>query len=217
MTTVNHTAGPGPVTLHIDTQAADVQVVTDPRASGTWIELSTPDESGPAVTAIRNARFRDDGGDVYLSLKEGNTRGNATGTVYGGVVYGNGMTMVNGVSYGGGASGGILVRAITEPGSTVEVKTMSGDVSTKDVRAVRAKTMSGDIRADGVSAASSLKTMSGDIRVTGPADTTDAAPGGPRVTAQTMSGDVTGTGVDLHAHSMSGRVNRRRAAAVDEW
>jgi Putative adhesin len=201
-TTVEYTARhAGPITLYVTTQAADVQIVADPRARGTWIQLSTPDRSGPAVEAIRTAEFRDSGDSVRLKLTEG-----SGGTVIRGnnVFQSGGMTIINGVVVGGGggyASGGITVRAITEPGSTVVVKTMSGDVITKNIGAVRAETMSGDIEADGLTAASSLKSMSGDIRV---AAGTGARP---RVTASTMSGDVSGDGVvDLHASSMSGRV-----------
>ncbi|MCU7724571.1 DUF4097 family beta strand repeat-containing protein [Actinoplanes sp. KI2] len=202
MTTIEHTAHlSGPITLHITTQAADVQIVADPRVSGTWIELSTPDTSGPAVDAIRAAEFRDDGRDVHLKLTEGTNIVNNLGSV----TIGNysSMTVVNGVVIGASgnfASSGITVRAITEPGSAVVVKTMSGDVTTKNVGAVRAQTMSGDIKADGLTRDSSLKSMSGDIRVTGD--------GRPRVTASTMSGDVTGKAVDLNARSMSGRVRQ---------
>lgn len=213
MTTVEFTARhTGPITLYVTTQAADVQVVVDPRARGTWIELSAPDTSGPAVEAIRTAEFRDDGNAVRLKLTEGRG-GNVGGTVITGNRYfgdmrvgvGGGVTIVNGVVVGGGgyASGGIIVRAITEPGSTVVVKTMSGDVITRNVGTVRAETMSGDIEADGLTAESSLKSMSGDIRAVA-----DGAR--PRVFASTMSGDVTGAGVDLHANSMSGRVRQSR-------
>jgi hypothetical protein len=219
VTSIEHTARlTGPITLHITTQAADVQVVADPRVTGTIIQLSTDDTDGPAVDAVRRARFRDDGRDVHLTLTEGKR-----GTVIRGTqVFGNvtGMVMVNGrvISGGGYASAGITVRAITEPGSAVVVETMSGDVITRNVGAVRAKTMSGDIEADGVSRDSSLKSMSGDIRVTGGAvdpgsdfgrEVARRGTAGPRVTASTMSGDVTGYGVDLDASSMSGRVRRR--------
>lgn len=214
MTSVEHTARQaGPIVLHIHTQAADVQVVADPRASGTIIELATADADGPAVTAIRNARFRDEGRDVHLTLTEGRGGGTVVQNVRGNVVVG--MTMVNGVVIGGGhASSGITVRAITEPGSTVVVETMSGDVITRNVTGVRAKTMSGDIEADGVTDDSSLSSMSGDIRVTGGSiatgsrDVARRGSAGPRVTASTMSGDVTGRGVDLQASSMSGRVRQ---------
>ena len=209
----------GPITLHIDTQAADVQIVADPRASGTWIELSTPDESGPAVDAIRRAEFRDNGRDVHLKLNEVTGGGNVTinrGQVFGHVnsmVQINGMTIVNGVVMNGGgySSAGITVRAITEPGSDVQVKTMSGDVVTKNVSAVRAQTMSGDIDAIAVSRGASLTTMSGDIHVSG--DGTNRPP----VKASSMSGDVTGAGVDLDASSMSGRVRQQRLSAADEF
>ncbi|MEU4239773.1 DUF4097 family beta strand repeat-containing protein [Actinoplanes sp. NPDC026619] len=221
MTTVEHTARQtGPITLHIDTQAADVQVVADPRVTGTIFELSTPDTDGAAVDAIRTARFRDDGADVYLTVRSEGTTINGPVQFGNGNVQINGMTMtngrivvngmvVNGTNFG---SGPITVRAITEPGSAVDVKTMSGDVVTKNVAAVRARTMSGEIRAEGLSADSALKSMSGDIRVSGTGD--GAAP---LVTATTMSGDVYGVGVDLAGKSMSGRVWQRRASAVDEW
>jgi hypothetical protein len=207
----------GPITLHINTMAADVQIVADERASGTWIEVSTPDTSGPAVDTIRRADFRDQGRSVHLKLNEGQHSG---GTVISGnnIYQAGGMTIVNGMVMGGTSfSSGITVRAITEPGSAVEVKTMSGDVTTKNVSAVRAQTMSGDIEIDGITEDSSLKSMSGDIRVSGAAINTGSrevtragTAGGPRVTASTMSGDVTGDGVDLHARSMSGRVRQRR-------
>jgi len=216
MTTVEHTARQtGPITLHIDTQAADVQVVADPRVTGTMFQLSTPDTSGPAVAAIRDAEFRDGGQDVYLKLNEGTGGGTFSNVQFGnGNVQVNGRIIVDGLVYGSGGGfvshGPITVRAITEPGSAVDVKTMSGDVVTKNVAAVRAKTMSGDIEVDGLSAASSLKSMSGDIRASGQ--------GLPRVNAQTMSGDVTGSpGIDLHAKSMSGSVRQRGVSAVDEW
>jgi hypothetical protein len=215
VTSIEHTARQaGPITLHITAQSADVEIVADPRVTGTIIELSTADTEGPAVTAIRNARFRDDGRDVHLTL----TEGQGSTVIRGAQVFGNvgGMTIVNGVVMGGGgyASSGITVRAITEPGSAVVVETMSGDVVTRNVSAVRAKTMSGDIEADGVTDDSSLKSMSGDIRVTGGAvatgsrDVAQRGTTGPRVSASTMSGDVTGRGVDMNASSMSGRVRQ---------
>jgi len=212
MTSKEYTASQaGPITLHVDTQAADVQVVTDPRVTGTWIEMSTPDESGPSVDAIRRAEIRDNGSDVHVKLNEGASGGNVV--IGNGRVQINGMTIVNGAVYGGNvvASSGITVRAITEPGSAVQVKTMSGDVVTKNVATVRARTMSGDIDAVGVSRSADLKTMSGDIHVTG-----DGA-GRPVVRAQTMSGDVTGAGVELSGSSMSGRVRNQRLSAADEW
>ena len=202
MTSIEHTGRQtGPVTLHIDTQAADIEVVADPRVSGSWIELSTPDSTGLAVDAIRNATFRDNGADLHLNLREGQNGGGGT------VIQSSGMTMVNGriISGNMGGSSGmsmgrIIVRAILEPGSTVIAKTMSGDVVTKGVHFVRAETMSGDIRAYDVTGDSRLKSMSGDIRVHG----SPAA----RVTASTMSVDVSGSGVELNASSMSGRVRR---------
>jgi hypothetical protein len=203
MTSIEHTGRQsGPVTLHIDTQAADIEVVADPRVTGSWIELSTPDSTGPAVDAIRNASFRDNGSDLHLNLREGQNGG-------GGMVIqsGGGVTMVNGRiisgnmgGFGGVSMGRITVRAILEPGSRLVAKTMSGDVVTKGVTSVDAQTMSGDIEADGVSASSRLKSMSGSIRVRGE--------GQPLVTASTMSGDVHGSGVDLDASSMSGRIRR---------
>jgi hypothetical protein len=220
MTTVEHTGRQtGPVTLHINTQSADVEVVADPNVSGTWIELSTPDQSGPSVDAIRTADFRDYGNEIHLKLTEGRSGG--------GVQFGNGnlqfnsfgnvggMTIVNGVVMGGVSMGRITVRAIVETGSQVDVHTMSGDVTTKNVTGVRAQTMSGDIEANGITGSSQLKSMSGDIRVTGGAvhsgsrDLARSGSAGPHVTASTMSGDVTGDGVDLDASSMSGRVRRR--------
>lgn len=204
MTSIEHAGRDrGPVTLHIETQAADVQVVSDARISGSLIELSTPDHSGPAVDAIRRARFRDHGNELHLTLREGQTGHNVTigGNNYGSISTGGGMTIVNGVVIGGVVSGPITVRAMLEPGSAVVVKTMSGDITTRGVNTVRAQTMSGDIEADGITNTSSLKTMSGDIRVCGE--------GRPQVTASSMSGDVTGSGVDLHASSMSGRVRHR--------
>jgi len=220
MTAVEYTARlTGPITLHINTQAADVQIVADPRASGTWIELSTPDTSGPAVDAIRTAvaGIREHGQDLRLKLTEGTNIGNVRGVQVGNIM--GGMTIVNGMVIGGNVignvSGGITVRVITEPGSSVEVKTMSGDVITKNVTAVRAQTMSGDIEVDGIAEDSSLKSMSGDIRVAGGAVHTGSyavarlGSAGPRVSASTMSGDVIGgAGIDLHASTMSGRVRR---------
>jgi len=242
MTSVEHTAQQtGPIILHIDTRTADVQVVADERVTGTRIQLSTPDESGASVTAIKEASFRERDGEVYLSVKEpdtvtiirnGNVQINANGGMVAGVVYG-GMhtTFSNGgmqstVGSDAHVTGGITVRAITEPGSTVDVKTMSGDVIAKNVRVVRAdtqsgdvttdgvgavtaNTMSGDITADGVTAQASLKSMSGDIHVSG-------SPGA-TARASTMSGNVTGSGVALTGSSMSGRVRQRRATAADEW
>ncbi len=204
MTTNEFTGSrPGPVTLHIDTQAADVEVVSDPRVSGCWVEVSTPDTSGPSADAVRDASFRDNGSDVRLSLREGQSVGNVQvgrGN-YSNISFGNNMTMVNGVVIGGSGGGSrITVRAMLQPGSRLEVKTMSGDVISRGVTSVRAQTMSGDIEADGVTSASQLKSMSGDIRVRGE--------GRPQVTATTMSGDVQGSGVDLNASSMPGRVRR---------
>lgn len=223
MTSIEHTARlTGPITLHITTQAADVQIVADPRVTGTIIELSTDDTDGPAVDAIRRARFRDDGRDVHLTLAEGQggvTVNQRFTNIPAGMTV-TGVTMVNGVVVGGGGlvSSGITVRAITEPGSAVVVETMSGDVLSRNVGAVRAKTMSGDIEADGISRDSALNSMSGDIRVTGGIVDPGSDFGrevarrgavGPRVTASTMSGDVSGYGVELHASSMSGRVRNR--------
>lgn len=204
MTSIEHAGQQrGPITLHIDTQAADVQVVSDPRITGTLVELSTPDNSGPAVDAIRSADFRDYGNEVHLTLREGQS-GNTVQYGNGNVQmnsFGGGMTIINGVVMGGTASGPITVRAMIEPGSAVVIKTMSGDIVTRGVTTVRAQTMSGDIEADGVTNRSTLKSMSGDIRVAGV--------GQPQVTASSMSGDVTGSGVALNGSSMSGRVRHR--------
>lgn len=203
MTSIEHTGRQsGPVTLHIDTQSADIEVVADARVSGSWIELSTDDSTGPAVDAIRRADFRDKGDHLRLTLREGQNGGGSVVIQSGMNV--TGVTMVNGRiisgGYGSVSAGRITVRAILEPGSTLIAKTMSGDVVTKGVHFVRAETMSGDIRADGVTGDSRLKSMSGDIRVQG----SPAA----HVTASTMSGDVSGSGVNLNASSMSGRVRR---------
>lgn len=204
MTTVEHTGRQtGPVTLHIETQAADVEVVSDSRITGSWIELSTPDQSGPAVDAIRAARFDDHGTELHLTLREGQSGGTVIQSGrnnYSNVSFGGGVTIVNGVVMGGGSMGQVTVRAMLEPGSALVVKTMSGDVVTKGVHHVRAQTMSGDIRADGVTGDSRLKSMSGDIRVNGQPQA--------HVSASTMSGDVYGAGVQLEASTMSGRVRR---------
>ncbi|WP_045742290.1 DUF4097 family beta strand repeat-containing protein [Actinoplanes rectilineatus] len=237
MAKVNHTARlTGPVTLNIDTGAADVMVVADPSVTGTWIELSTEDESGPSVDAIREARFYDDGAEVSLKLTEPSvsfsTGGMTFSNIYGGgMIFGNGGTIrVNGqVVTGGTTIGGskILVRAITETGSAVKVETVSGDVMAKNVRVVRAETVSGDVTtlgvddvrakttsgnidAVGVTASSRLKSVSGDIMVSGEPGT--------RVTAKTTTGDVSSSGgVDLDASSVSGRVNGQCASTADEW
>ncbi|GAA0529393.1 hypothetical protein GCM10010172_07590 [Paractinoplanes ferrugineus] len=213
MTTVEHTGRQrGPVTLHIKTQAADIQVVSDPNVNGSWIELSTPDQSGPAVDAIRRAEFRDHGNEIHVDLREGQNVSGGGVTIGGnnyGIIAGNvngysSQVIINGrvVSSSGPFSAGpITVRAILEPGSTLVAKTMSGDVTTKGVHFVQAQTMSGDIRADEVTGDSQLKSMSGDIRVQG----SPAA----HVTASTMSGDVSGSGVVLSGSSMSGRVLQR--------
>lgn len=204
MTSIEHSGRDrGPVTLHIDTQAADVQVVSDERITGSLIELSTPDQSGLAVDAIRNAEFRDHGNQLYLTLREGQSGGNITigRNNYSNISVG-GMTIVNGVVMGGSVSGPITVRAMLEPGSGLVVKTMSGNIVSRGVTAVRANSMSGDIDVEGVTSASALKTMSGDIRVSGE--------GRPQVTASSMSGDVYGDGtVALDGSSMSGRVRNR--------
>lgn len=216
MTSVEHTGRQrGPVTLHIDTQAADIQVVADASVSGSWIELSTNDHSGPAVQAIRSADFRDNGSELHLTLREGQHGGGVTigGNNYGSISTGGGMTIINGVVMGGVSIGRITVRAILEPGSRLVAKTMSGDVVTKGVAAVSAQTMSGGIQVEGVTDDSRLKSMSGDIRVYGhrPGSAELDRLGGrmPRVSASTMSGDVSGEHVDLDASSMSGRVRRR--------
>jgi hypothetical protein len=211
MTTVEHTGRQtGPVTLHINTQAADVEIVASVSVSGTWIELSTPDASGPSVDAIRSADFRDYGNEIHLKLTEGVSGNGVTGF--------SSRTIINGVVIGASGSfagSAIAVRVIVELGSQVDVHTMSGNVTTKNVSAVRAQTMSGGIDAEGITDSSQLKSMSGSIWVTGGAvhvgsrEVARFGSAGPRVTASTMSGDVTGEGVDLDASSMSGRVRRR--------
>lgn len=209
MTSVEFTSRQaGPITLHIDTQAADIQAVSNPSITGAWIEVSTDATSGPAAEAVRSADFRDNGNTLRLNLREGQAGGTAIQT-------GGSMVMVNGRVIGGGgsfSSSRITVRAMLEPGSHLVAKTMSGDVETKGVSSVSANTMSGDIEADGVTADSQLKTMSGDIRVYGArpgAQDVARRAGLPRVSASSMSGDVTGDGVDLDGSSMSGRVRQR--------
>lgn len=237
MTSVEYTAKQvGPVVLHVDTTSANVEVVADPRVSGWAIELHTDDENGPAVKAIREAQFRDEGGEVHLKLNE-DTSADRTVSYNGDVVFGDmiqvagrviGRTIVNGqvVSNSGGTfSSGIRVRAMTEPGSSLDVRTTSGDVAAKgintlrantrsgnvtaeNIKAVQAETRSGNIAAYRVSADSTLTSRSGDIHVTGSRSA--------HVEATTRSGDVTGSGVDLSASSRSGRVRQVRPAA-DEW
>lgn len=204
MTSLEHAGrSRGPVTLYIDTQAADVQVVSDPRITGSLIELSTPDRSGPAVDAIRSAEFRDYGNELHLTLREGQSGGvTIGGNNYSNISFGSGMTIINGVVMGGAVMGPITIRAMIEPGSALVVKTMSGDITTRGVTTVRANSMSGSIDVEGITAASKLNTMSGDIRVSGE--------GRPQVTASSMSGDVYGDGsVALDGSSMSGRVRNR--------
>lgn len=206
MTSIEHTGRKaGPVTLHVDTMSADVEVVSDPRATGSWIEISTPDASGPAADTVRNATVRDLGDDIHVKLREGQSVGAGSvviGANYDVISSGTNVTIVNGrvISGGSASSGPIRVRAILQPGSRLVAKTMSGDVTTKGVASLDASTMSGNIRADEITSPSRLKTMSGDIRVTGT--------GRPPVNASSMSGDVTGNGVDMTARSMSGRVRQ---------
>jgi DUF4097 and DUF4098 domain-containing protein YvlB len=73
---------------------------------------------------------------------------------------------------------------IVPSGTTVDVRTVSGDVSVKDVRGLtNAETVSGDVVATGLGNVASLKAVSGDVSAQG---LTAQNP----VTLQTVSGDV---------------------------
>lgn len=218
--TVEHQANRrGPVTLNVKTVAADVQAVTDERAGSAWVELTAVDGDDNAVKIIQGAEFREVGGEIFLDLREDKLRGG--GMSYGNVQVGrnfgsvvmNGVSMINGVSMGR-----VLVRAILPPGSQLDVNATSGDVEAKGVEQLNVRTVSGDILAEGLSQDSNLNTVSGDIEVSvsgfsigGQSTSTALAVpnGGPRVNANTVSGNVTSYGVRLRARTVSGHIRER--------
>lgn len=150
------------------------------------------------------------------------------GDNYGVVSTDSGVTIVNGqVISGGGTvivgSSPITVDAIVPPGSSligettsadvvvegdarkVDVRTVSGDVDIEGVVSAQAQTTSGDIRVERLAGAGSLRTVSGDVSVT-------AVAGASRLSASTVSGDITTRGARIQvvdARSVSGRVRNR--------
>lgn len=74
---------------------------------------------------------------------------------------------------------------VVPAGSTVDVKSVSGDISVSGVKGVvAAETVSGDVTASGLSAQASLRSVSGDVQVNASAVSGD-------VSANSVSGDVT--------------------------
>ncbi len=142
----------------------------------------------------------------------------------------NGVSMVNGVTMGR-----ILVRAILPVGSQLDIHSTSGDTVAKGVTKLKVNTtsgdtlaegvpqlnvrsVSGDIEATGITEDSDINTVSGDILVAaagldtrGLSTGTAVQPYGrqPRITASTVSGDVTSYGVDLRARTVSGDIRQR--------
>jgi hypothetical protein len=214
--TVEHQAQRGgPVSLTFESVAADVQVVADPGASHACIQLTAVDGDANALEAIRNAEISEADGEFAVRLREDLIRGVGGSMQFGGIQVGRsfGNSMFNGVSIGR-----IVARAILPAGSELDVDTTSGDVVSRGVQALSIRTVSGDIEAEGVTRDSNLNTVSGDIEVSaggvaigGRSTSTEVAVpgGGPRINANTVSGNVTGYGVRLRASTVSGTVCER--------
>jgi hypothetical protein len=214
----------GPTIFNVHSVAADLQVVSSPDAGSAWVELTALDGDDNAIQAIRQAKFSERGGEVFLELDEGGVAGGRQSNVFqsvgdvsigvaGGRIFVNGGSMINGVTMGR-----ILIRAILPTGSAVDANSTSGDVETRGIGQVDARTVSGDITAVGLTKDSNLNTVSGDVTVSavgwnerGARIASEVAlPGeGPRIRASTVSGDVTGYGVQLRASTVSGEVRQR--------
>lgn len=210
--------------LDLHLPIGQTRVTVDPAAAGITVVLSTTDDTGPAVEAIRDATERFVNGryqvrvpeiDAPMVISGGNTvvtGGNfagggvfvsqSVGTVYGEVtaIQINGNRVRFGGSAGQSVTAGILAEVTIPAGVALAYDGMSAGLTvTGHLVALRAETVSGGIRLDSVEAVS-VDTTSGRFEaeaVFGPA------------TVNTVSGRVevgSYQGSDARISTVSGRV-----------
>ncbi|THA28254.1 hypothetical protein E4198_00115 [Streptomyces sp. RKND-216] len=204
-------ANDGPVTIDATLlgHGGRVTVHAEAGCKRATLTISTPDESGPAADAVRDAALKQHKDSISARI-EGHGGISSGGTivtggghrmqfthnsgviiggnsVVGNVVNGSDVVIVGGrVVSGGnvvsvGGSSPIEVTATVPQGSSVAARTQSADVDTfGSLKTVGANTQSGDVRV-GRAGTIEASTQSGDIRL----ERTDV------VTGKTMSGDIT--------------------------
>jgi len=193
----------GPVNFDATSNAADIHIAVLASANRAQVTVTTTATSGPSHDAVQSATLTRSPGSLSATLRdEGATvvstgygsvtvAGRNTGVIStgsGSVVMSGGRVWVNGVEVTAagatGASAGplapITIRATLPAGSSIDVRTRSGQVTAVGALAsATARTTSGDIALDRCGAAN-LSSVSGDLKV-------DAAAS---VAASTTSGDI---------------------------
>lgn len=161
------------------------------------LTVETPEETGPAADAVREATLRKtstglaahvEGAGASVAAGQSVTgvtmisHGNSGSVIQVGGNLVSGDVWVNGVRITAGTGGGrVRIIAVVPPGSSVTARTQSADVGTfGPLEAVRAVTQSGDVHIERA-ADITVSTQSGDVDL----DTTDVAE------VNTMSGDIT--------------------------
>ncbi len=183
---------PGPIAVRVRTTSADIRVTVGSVATAE-VRVSTPDQDGPAAKAVRNTTFAESAGRLEVHVPEGDG-GSFSSVSIGGGRY-NGPTVIHtggrsvnidgavisggGVFISGGGvtmvSGGfapILVEVKLPAGSSLETRTISGDLDvTGELERAELDSTSGDIQLDLVRELR-VNTVSGDVyvrRLAGPA------------------------------------------------
>lgn len=214
----------GPVNFDATSNAADIHIAVHAAATRAQVTVTTTATSGPSHDAVRDATLTRSPGSLSATLRdEGATvvstgygsvtvAGRNTGVIStgsgsvvmsGGRVWINGVEVTAGTGPGGSAAGPlapITIRATLPAGSSIDVRTRSGQVTAVGALAsATARTTSGDITLDRCGAAN-LSSVSGDLEV-------DAAAS---VVASTTSGDIrVGDVGAFTARSVSGDVRVR--------
>lgn len=136
---------PGPITLRADAGACDIRVqVTD--AEYASVTIRTEASTGPAHDAVTNATLLHDAAGASLTATVHGAGGQMTSRINGSVAIGgnvvcagsgssvvqvNGRTWINGVEItaGPGAAGSVRIEAVLPLGSSVELRTATGDIT----------------------------------------------------------------------------------------
>jgi hypothetical protein len=171
---------PGPVLLGIDVPIGTITVEAGRRYGTAEVELRAIGDDEGIREAVRNAYLGWDEADRLLVVQVKLPRGRSGGGVY---VGGRSVTVIDGVVFAGGGvvAGGSIEVAIRAPeGSSVAMKTTSGDLDTVGrLTGVRFESISGDARVECVGSLLADST-SGDVR----------AEQVGTVTATTVSGNI---------------------------
>jgi putative adhesin len=234
---------PGPTAVRVRTTSADIRVTVG-EVEAAEVRVSTADQDGPSAEAVRKTTFAESGGRLEVHVPEGDggsfssvsigrsnygptvihTAGRRinVGGIVGAVISGDGVFISgdSGVTMISGGSAPILVEVRLPAGSSLETRTISGDLDVTGeleraeldstsgaiqldlVRKLRAHSVSGAVDVRRLAGPARVSTVSGDIELHAVQST--------RVTAESVSGGIrtTGARVELDAHSVSGRVRQ---------